>query len=78
MSRDRTEVASKMAICPYYKRETSRTVICESGIEAEFTVQCFRGRTYKQRWEHDFCYTWFWRNCPHAAECEERNKLNGS
>lgn len=61
-------------ICPYYIKEATFSITCESTIEHAVNVIRFMTRELKEEYQHDFCEDYCFRGCPIAQLLEERYK----
>ena len=59
-------------ICPFYERETDRSITCEGLRENSVLTMRFPARKDKSAWQEDFCMTFAYRRCPLARACYEK------
>lgn len=52
--------------CPFYEKESRRTVICEGVVERNRLHMKFATEGTCAKYRMDYCYSMCWENCPVA------------
>jgi len=59
-------------ICPFYERETERSITCEGLRGDSVLTMRFPTRREKTAWQEEFCMTFTHNRCPLARACYEK------
>jgi len=59
------------AICPYYKSNSKTKIKC-CGLCGKTALQEFGSEKKMNTFLNDFCLTYYWQGCDHAATINER------
>lgn len=56
-----------VAVCPFYQRESGRSIICEGYAPEQQVSMKFNSGKEKLRWQQEYCLRFYYPRCPLAA-----------